>query len=460
MNQFRVGRQMKHSSIIPFIIIVQLFFMPVCLLPGEVSNQMIGPLVGYTDSESSIIWARVQSAGTYTAEYKLIGNSKWNTCFSEAVEANDLCLTWKLQDLEPNTQYQYRIVEGKSNGIHRFKRIRKILGIQTAILAEGEEYYFKTSPDIDTASRVSIAFGSGAKDDDGSRAVWNRMASSNIDAVVLLGDTPYIDSGELEVQRLRYREFSRIKEFQNLMRSTPFFGTWDDHDFGTNDSDGTFPGKENSLKAFVEYRPLESYGNGEEGVYTKFRFGDAEIFLLDTRWWSWTGHSYADSTKKTLLGSMQWTWLKEALRNSDATFKLIACGIIWDDKENSEKDDWGTYMYERDALFSFIAEENISGVVLIGGDIHVSRVLRYKTEEQVGYPLYEFITSPIHGKVIPSLNVPHPDLIRDAVHPHTFMKITVDTTVKPAILVAEFIDKDGERLFENVEVNIEQLSTP
>jgi alkaline phosphatase D len=208
----------------------------------------------------------------------------------------------------------------------------------------------------------------------------------------------------------------------------------------------------------MEYRPNSSFGNGNEGVYTKFRYGPVEVFLLDTRWWSWTGPSFSDSTKKSLLGKSQWQWLTEALRGSDATFKLIACGMIWDDKKNSEKDDWGTYMHERDALFAFIGKERISGVVLIGGDIHVSRVLRYKTEEQIGYPLYEFITSPIHSGVIPSLNVPHPDLIRDAVHPHTFMRITVDTTVEPVTLTAEFIDKDGRRLFEDIKVTIEQLS--
>ena len=450
---------MKSPSTIIAVLMFQLFLIPTCLVSEEVSNQMIGPLIGHTDFESSIIWARVSSEGIYSAEYRPIGNSKWNTCQSEAVKDNDLFLTWKLQDLKPNTQYQYRIMKGETSGTHRFQRIRRILGIQESVIAGGEEYVFKTSPAIGTASRVSIAFGSGASDGDGSRAVWNRIASSNVDALVLLGDTPYIDSTILEVQRRRYREFSSVTEFQNLMRYTPFWGTWDDHDFGKNDSDGLLPGKENSLKAFIEYRPNKSFGDGQEGVYTNFRYGPVEVFLLDTRWWSWTAPSFADSTQKTLLGNSQWRWLKEALRNSDATFKLIACGMIWDDKENKEKDDWGTYLYERDALFSYIGEENISGVVLIGGDIHVSRVLKYKTEEQVGYPLYQFITSPIHGRTIALLNVPHPDLIRDAVHPHTFMKITMDATVNPPTLIAEFIDKDGEQLFEDVKVNIDQLST-
>ncbi len=359
--------------------------------------------------------------------------------------------------MKPNTLYQYRMIKGKS-GSGLLNGMRKIFGKEETVLAEGEDFVFRTAPAVATPAKVSIAFGSGARDGEGSRAVWERIGQSDVDAIVLLGDTPYIDTTALDVQRQRYREFSSVVEFQKLMRSTPFWGTWDDHDFGANDSDGTLPGKENSRKAFVEYRPNGSFGNGVEGVYTKFRYGPVEVFILDTRWWSWTGPSFSDSTKMGLLGETQWQWLTEALRGSDATFKLIACGMIWDDKENSEKDDWGTYMHERDALFEFIGKERISGVALIGGDIHVSRVLRYKTEEQIGYPLYQFITSPIHSGVIPSLNVLHPDLIRDAVHPHTFMRIVVDTTVEPATLTAEFIDKDGQKLFDDIKVTIEQLS--
>lgn len=449
---------MNYRSIVPLMVAIHFISSQIPVFAGNAADQMIGPLVGHTDSESAIIWARVPSEGYFTIEIRMKDTIRSRFYQSKTTQEDDFCITWKITDLKPDTLYQYRIIKGRRCGLRLLNRFRSIFGVKVPVLPDGQEFVFRTAPAVVTPASVSIAFGSCAREDDDSRAVWNRVGTSNVDAVVLLGDTPYIDSTTLGVQRRRYREFSSVVEFQNLMRSTPFWGTWDDHDFGANDSDGTLPGKENSRKVFMEYRPNGSFGNGTEGVYTKFRYGPVEVFLLDTRWWSWTGPSFSDSTKKSLLGKSQWQWLTEALRGSDAPFKLIACGMIWDDKKNSEKDDWGTYMHERDALFAFIGKERISGVVLIGGDIHVSRVLRYKTEEQIGYPLYEFITSPIHSGVIPSLNVPHPDLIRDAVHPHTFMRITVDTTVEPATLTAEFIDKDGQRLFEDIKVTLEQLS--
>jgi alkaline phosphatase D len=113
-------------------------------------------------------------------------------------------------------------------------------------------------------------------------------------------------------------------------------------------------------------------------------------------------------------------------------------------------------VHERDALFAFIKERRIGGVVLFGGDIHVTRLLRYPVEH-VGYPLYEFISSPMHARVIPSLNVPHPYLLRSKVQPNTFLTLTADTTVQPATLTARFLDVDGNSLFADTVLNTREL---
>ena len=122
--------------------------------------------------------------------------------------------------------------------------------------------------------------------------------------------------------------------------------------------------------------------------------------------------------------------------------------MIWDDKKNTESDDWGTYKHERQALQSWLGDNQVEGVVLIGGDIHVSRLLKYDTVEQVGYPIYQFITSPMHGSVIPSLNVPHPALIQSAEEPYVFLNLNADTTVTPATLQAVWMNRDGKIIFD------------
>src|SRR5690606_27400795 len=100
---------------------------------------------------------------------------------------------------------------------------------------------FRTAPADDQPARVCLAFGSCAREDEGSQAVWRRMEAENVDGVVLCGDTPYIDSTSLAKQRRRYREFAAVPAYQQLLATRPHWGTWDDHDFGANDADGTLP---------------------------------------------------------------------------------------------------------------------------------------------------------------------------------------------------------------------------
>ena len=400
--------------------------------------QSQGPLVGHVSDNSAIIWARVPIPGAYTLELQSSENLETSRRFKAvARESDDWCMRWELSGLQPRSNYRYRILRGSE------------------ILWEGGDYFFMTAPAPNEPSKVTLAFGSCASFK--ASSIWTRMKDEGVNGVVLLGDSPYIDVTDLDRVRDAYRRFSSISTLSQTLRSIPFWGTWDDHDFGRNDSDGTLPGKENSRVGFMNYRPNLTFGKNDQGIYTKLRYGPIEVFLLDTRWFSRTEKSWADSNKPTLLGKQQWDWLKSGLLASDATFKILACGMIWDDKKNTESDDWGTYMHERQAIQTWLGKNRIEGVVLIGGDIHVSRLLKYDTIEQVGYPIYQFITSPMHSSVIPSLNVPHPALIKSAEEPYVFLKLNVDTTVTPSKLEAVWMNRDGKMLFD-VKIDSKELS--
>ena len=104
---------------------------------------------------------------------------------------------------------------------------------------------------------------------------------------------------------------------------------------------------------------------------------------------------------------------------------------------------------EKEVLFRFLGRERVSGVVLMGGDVHRTRVLRYDTSDSVGYPLTELITSPIHdgGGAMVANNAPHPDLIHDSGEPHSFLLLTADTTSSPPTLHARFENSAGRELY-------------
>lgn len=398
----------------------------------------LGPLLGHLDTVRANVWFRASTEGR--VELRVTGNdAEPRVVSADALAEHDLCVTWTVDGLQPDRKYTAEVLPGKAAGD-----------------AVGRPCVIHTTPDPGTPAKVQLAFGSCASSTK-FFAIWDRIAETGADGVVLLGDTPYIDRTDLPSNRQAHRQFLSIPNLAELIRTRPLWATWDDHDFGANDSDGTIKGKRQIRQAFCEYRALANFGDGDEGIYTKFRYGPVEVFLLDPRYFSQTEPSPVDPEKNTCLGRKQWQWLLDGLERSTAAFKLLATGMIWDDKKNKEKDDWETYAHEREALYDFIAAKRISGVMLIGGDIHVSRRLTYPMKARWGYDLHQSIISPLHDRIIPGLNVPHPALVWGEPIPNVFLQMTADSTSSPATLRFDWIDIHGKKL-HSLAVTAEELA--
>ena len=400
-----------------------------------------GPMVGHVDHQLARIWFRPNTTGTTSSSWKLtLTAENGNVTEQKATPDPDHDFTIVFDvEVKPDTKYDYRIDRVGSKEKNDLTH----------------QQGFKSAPAPGTPSRWVVGMGSCAPSD--PNHVWQRVIDEGCEGFVFLGDTPYVDSNQLFTAREKHRQFLAQPEISRMISRMPCWGTWDDHDFGKNDGHGDFPGKHVCRTAFTEYRANASFGHdlsgepqrdrfgGGRGIYTSFRRGPLEVFLIDPRWFSRTEASWADSDQPTCLGKVQWKWLKEGLSKSTASFKALATGMIWDDKTNSEKDDWHTYRHEREAIFDFIRDQGISGCFLIGGDIHVSRALNHGP--RVGYDLWEFIVSPLHGSTIPQLDVPHPKLVHHALEPFVFLRLDVDDRANPATLQADWINRDGKRIF-------------
>lgn len=393
--------------------------------PDLGDNQAIGPVLGHVDNSTAIIWYRPSEPGQYAATLFHDGSGIQKTIKAITNPENDRCLKFRFDNLNADTEYRYTISDQSRN------------------VCNNENQRIKTAPETNRPSRTILAMGSCASSTE-FFDVWDQIAKQNIDALMLLGDTPYIDNTSIEINRKRHQEFLSIPSLAKLGTSTPIWGTWDDHDFGGNDTDGKIGNKQAIRKVFTEYRAQTQFGDGQHGIYTNFRRGCVEVFMLDPRYFSQTEPSTVDASKPTCLGKRQWQWLCKVLRDSTAPFKLLVTGMIWDDKKNGEKDDWGTYAHEREAIFDFIGKHKIGGVILIGGDIHVSRHLKYPMKERIGYDLHQFIVSPLHDRVIPSLNEPDPHLQWGQPIKNVFMTITADSNYTKPRLDANWIDRTGK----------------
>lgn len=388
-----------------------------------------GPLVGTVKTQEAYFLYR-PGAVEKPLRLSVLGAGQQVVATSQSTsdDAQDYVAKFHVTGLTPSTSYTYRIDDMSS-------------GSPVPILGPADGLRFKTDSPAGTKGVATAAFVSCVNDT--TEPVWERIGALQVDQVVFGGDTPYIDVADLPSIRQKQRTYLESTFLKALIRSTTTVATWDDHDFGLNNGNGVNAAdrRANARQAFVEYRAHDQFGTGTEGVYHVVKNGPMEIFLLDPRWWSQTMPSPVDPTKTTCFGPEQWTWIQQALENSKAPFKILTMGQVWQDKKNTENDDMFTYLHERDALFDFIRSKKIPGVVLVGGDIHVSRHLIHR--QRIGYDLHDFITSPAHTSVIPSLDVTHPDLEWSSQEPRQFLTLTADTRPNPAVLTARFYLANG-----------------
>jgi alkaline phosphatase D len=347
---------------------------------------------------------------------------------------HDMMLRWDVAGLQPDTSYAFAVLDKRC--------------------------FFRTAREPDRPARLTIAFGSCANDRPGlPNPVWAAIRDAEPTALVLLGDTPYIDSTVLDDQRRRYKEFYANPDLSALMNRTPTYAIWDDHDFAGDGADGKTPGKAASRQAFLEFHGNPTSGNGVDGIFTRFRRGPVDVFLLDTRWFSGTEPSFADPEKPTLLGKVQWEWLQKELAASNAPFKLLVSGMVWNDAVRPGKPDyWMAYPYERAALLKYVAEKKVPGVVLIGGDIHRSRAFVHPKEETgVPYPVHEWITSPLGDNVMEEAAVENPALVFDRGEKNAFLLVRADSAVDPPKLTARWMNAAGQELHKT-EVSAKDLA--
>jgi len=180
-----------------------------------------------------------------------------------------------------------------------------------------------------------------------------------------------------------------------MMRNTPQLAVWDDHDYGLNDHDRTNPIKVEVLEVFKNYWANPRYGLPDApGCFFTYSYGGVDFFFIDVRYHR-DPNEMPDGPEKTMLGETQLKWLKDALSASHAPFKVLVSGSGFTNAKGEGGDSWASYMTERDDLFDYIQEEDISGVVLMSGDTHIGELNAIPRSKQGGYDLYELVSSPL-----------------------------------------------------------------
>ena len=144
-----------------------------------------------------------------------------------------------------------------------------------------------------------------------------------------------------------------------------------------------------------------------------------------------------------MLGPAQKEWLLEGLKNSQATFKIIASPVPWAyEAKPDSKDTWNGFREERTEIFNFLAEHKIEGVVLLAADRHRSDA--WKIERPNGYPLYEFMCSRITNEHKHPLK---PEALFGYNEKQSFGLLNFETTKSDPTLTYEIFSIDDEKVY-------------
>ncbi len=212
----------------------------------------------------------------------------------------------------------------------------------------------------------------------------------------------------------------------------PMLVQWDDHEVRNNWYPGQILGDERytvksasllaawAKRAMFEYNPFRLDATDPERVYRSFEYGPAlQVFMLDER--SYRGPNSPNrqtvlDADAAFLGPEQMRWLRRALLDSRATWKVIASDmplsiVVPDLNPDVPKDTFEAWANADDGpplgrelelagLLAFIKANRISNVVWLTADVHYASATRYdpaRARFTDFAPFWEFVAGPINA---------------------------------------------------------------
>ena len=290
----------------------------------------------------------------------------------------------------------------------------------------------RTAPKPGAGARLRFAFASCQQYEQGYFAAYRHMAQEDLDLVVHLGDYIYESSwGRVHVRkhgseepwtlaeyRDRYGLYKSDPDLKSAHAAFPWIVTWDDHevqnDYANDRSQFDDPPeaflarRAAAYRAYYEHMPLPKSmqpRGADMRIYAQADFGElAAFYVLDDR--QYRSHQACPregrgggnvvpapacpqlfDAGRTMLGTEQEQWLRQALAASRARWNVIAQQTVMAqvDRLPGEgrsfwTDGWDGYPKARERLLQSVVDSRAANPVVIGGDVHTFVVADLKTD--------------------------------------------------------------------------------
>lgn len=395
-----------------------------------------GVAAGDVTTDSVVIWSRTNQDAAMHVVVRARGALQH---YATPVDAySDHTGKVFVEGLEPDTAYTYQVWFNQEQNAG-----------PAAFAEQGStgNGHFHTAPRDDDAQAVTLAWAGDIAGQNVCRDIergfpgFTALNQLDLDLFIGLGDLIYADdvcekiglygnhqipggfgpAADIETFWAHWKYNRADLQYQQLLASTPFYAIWDDHevvsDFGpltdTRHEDPYTPG-ENLMpigrRAFLDYNPVREDRETPKRLYRAIRWGQhLELFILDTRQYRDANReSDHPELRKTALGREQLVWLKQRLKTSDTTWKIIVSSIPMSipTGKPTAHDGWADFLqdtgfeHELVEILRYIQENEIDNTVWITTDVHFASVFRYTPFlDDPGFHVYEFVTGPLNAVV-------------------------------------------------------------
>lgn len=299
---------------------------------------------------------------------------------------SDFIVRAQLKNLQPGTQYFYRLIYGVDQS-----------GTKT-----GETRSFKTLQGKQGDGPLRFIMGScqnyaffmhGKKNEGATASEQDRqlgypsyaaMTKLNPDFFVGTGDIVYYDHFKWETARTlpqlrrKWHEQFRFPRMIEFLANTPAYWSKDDHDFRFNDADlngDQLPTPATGIEIFREQMPMLPAGDRETPTYRTHRVHKhLQLWFVEGRDYR-SDNRMEDGPEKTIWGTEQRDWLKKTLLESDATWKIIVTPTPMVGPDSKSKKDNHVnlkgFRHEANQFFDWLkANDQIDRVMTFCGDRH------------------------------------------------------------------------------------------
>jgi alkaline phosphatase D len=239
-----------------------------------------------------------------------------------------------------------------------------------------------TSTSAEGVDSLMIAFGS-CNDVKNPNLLWDDIVAKNPSQWLWLGDNVYGSESDLNSFAVNYTKLLADTGYRQLQKVAATDGIWDDGEFGKNNGGADYIYKDSTKNMLLDFLQVPDTDSRRKrgGVYfsktVQHKDLSVKMIFLDTRYFRDTLIYQKDSIVPNptgdMLGTAQWEWLANELKNNPTDFTIIVSGIqVLATGHRFEK--WSNFPASKEKLFQLLGQYTPQKMCFISGDRHIGEI--------------------------------------------------------------------------------------